>query len=126
MLPHLRSPDEIVPDEPVKLPFGELAREKKVVTIYATLHDKIFPVACGVLTKISNTPEDGNWDTSVPDESSESRRPRRRPPTRPRHEPPPEIKPPTESPAPTWWERIRERWRRWRDRWRSDPYFDDL
>lgn len=126
MLSDLHLPDEIINDELVKLPFGELGLEKKVVTIYATLNDVIFPVACGVLTKVSNIPEDDSWDSPLPGENTGSRRPRRRPPARPPPEPPTEVKPPPETPPPSWWERVRDRWRRWRDRWRSYPHSHDL
>ena len=122
MLADLHLPDEVSNDSMVKLPDNELPLERRVVVIYslkanrppsATGED--MPVACGILTRISDrpVPDDSTWNESEPPE-----RPRREP-RRPRPQPgphtEPRIPPPERGPeeGETWWSRWRDRWRDW-------------
>ncbi len=115
MLHDLHLPDEIVNDHLVKLSTRELPLERRAVSIYvrtsvrpeSTMEE--MPLACGILTRVSEYP--------IPDEGddSESERPRRtRPsPLGPESRPSPDPLPGPE-PRDTWWERMRDRWWRWR------------
>lgn len=130
MLSDLHLPDDVINDPVVKLPDKDLPLEKRVVAVYSsgaglplTVAGEV-PIACGVLTRISDRPEPS--DDDLDDGWEENPRPRRPP----RHEPNPSPRPdPVPLPLPepevgednhsegSWWDRLRQRWRRWRNRW---------
>jgi hypothetical protein len=120
MLADLHLPDEIVNDPVVKLATRDLPLERRAVSVYvrysvrpgSTIED--VPVACGLLTRISDYPiPDESWER---DGQEGRRRPRRVPRApRPRPRPHPESDPgPEPVPYDSWWDRIRDRWWRWR------------
>lgn len=117
LLSDLKEPDDIVNDEFVKLEEEDLRLGQKVITVYTTINGVIYPLACGVLSKIYDGTDDF-WDQIPPEDSSSAgvRVPRRRPGPGPSSGPP-EVKPPREPPPRSWWDRLRQRWRSWRDRW---------
>lgn len=129
MLSDLHLPDEIVNDSIIKLYEKDLVLERRVITVYVagtrlpgSVTGGELPVACGVLTRISEVPPPDDSDTWE-EEEAPRRRPRpdgnyrRRP--RPRPVPEPEIGPPPTSGS--WWDRVRQRWRRWRGRGTPAP-----
>ena len=84
------------------------------------LKDGSMPLACGVLTKISDLPDIEKPPSPSPDRD----RYRPKPPSRPKPPPPPPtVEPDPGSSQDSWWENMRNRWRRWRDSvrewWRS-------
>lgn len=103
-----------------------LQLENKVVMIFTPRSDlpgsvagERLPLACGILTKISNDPAEDSWQAPPTDSTPV-------PPRPPRPVPPGdsvETKPPPPAPS-NWWERWRERFERWRERvrdwWRSE------
>jgi len=125
MLSDLQQPDDLINDDLAKLNGDELHLEKRVVMIYSrgrnlppTVSSPLIPLACGILTKISDAPEeeDDSWDSPRPPRPRSDNY-RRRPPRPPPPSPdPPE---PDDSPSGGWWDNWRERWNRWRDRMRD-------
>lgn len=75
------------------------------------IKDGMLPLACGVLTKISDLP-DIEKPPSPPEETD---RYRPKPPSRPKPPLPPRVGPEPELPQESWWDSMRSRWRRWRD-----------
>ncbi len=93
-----------------------LKLEKSAVLI---IKEGTHPLACGVLTKISDLPE----IEKPPAPQSERDRYRPRPPRPKPPPPPPTVEPPPETREESWWDQWRNTWRRWReslrDWWRS-------
>lgn len=119
MLADLHLPDDVSNDSMVKLPDNELQLERRVVVVYSlraprpsTATGVEIPVACGILTRVSDrpVPDDSTWNEYEPPERP--RRPRRRPDPIPSPGPqtPPEREP---EEGGSWWSRWRERWRDW-------------
>lgn len=127
MLSDLHLPDDIVNDAVVKLTLKDLFFERRAVTVYAVSTGRELPVACGLLTRISNRQEpdnDNRWEDPERPRRTPRSPGRRRPVPEPRPEPQPEID--VEEPRNgSWWDRVRQRWRRWRDRWRNDDQSHD-
>lgn len=131
MLSDLHLSDDIINDSMVKLREKDLRLERKVVMVYKLNNREAptvkgdIPIACGVLTRVSNRTERDEWGGRRPDPPSESPGPRR-PRRSPRSDPDPDWQPrPDPAPAPApgpenedsgWWSRWRSRWERWRDR----------
>ena len=127
MLSDLHQRDEIINDALVKLSEEDLHFERRVVIVYMTnsnlpssVSGSEIPVACGVLTRISNRTEseEDEWDNNdPPSERPRPRRPRRDPGPAPEPEPSPgpDINPETDT-GGGWWARWRSRWERWRNR----------
>jgi hypothetical protein len=112
MLSDLHLDDEVTNDSLVKLREKELPLERRVVAIY--IHE--MPLACGILTRITDTetPEDDDsWEEPRPPRP----RPRPEPIPRPNPRPPEEEENRTSS---SWWDRMRQRWERWRNRWNGN------
>jgi hypothetical protein len=125
MLSDLHLPDDVVNDHLIKLSEWDLPLERRVVAVYSKVSGSDFPLACGILTKISDRepPPEDSWEEE-PQPRTPRDRPRPRP--RPRPQPDPQVEP---EPNPghsggSWWDRIRQRWRRWRDR-NDDTVNDD-
>jgi hypothetical protein len=133
MLSDLHLSDDVSNDGVVKLDVKELPLERRVVAIYGKSSDfpssvggQEVPIACGVLTRISDThaPDESgdSWDDPPRTPRDDGRVHRRRPPPR---EPHPDPGPPQEGDgndhvnSGSWWDRLRDRLRRWRDRWTS-------
>lgn len=124
MLSDLQRPDDMINDFFAKLNGDELRLEKRVVMIYsrgrnlpATVSSPLVPLACGILTKISDVPEeDDSWESPpVPRPRGDNYR--RRPPRPPA--PPPDTTEPDDPPSGGWWDNWRDRWNRWRERMRD-------
>lgn len=121
MLSDLHLPDEIANDQIAKLKENDLPLEGRVVAVYGkgrnippTVSGDDLPIACGVLTLMSETHPPQNEDSYEPP----PRRPRQSPRPRPQPRPEPEIDiDPGPPPRTNWWDRLRERWRRW---WNGD------
>lgn len=115
MLSDLHLPDDVVNDGMVKLEGKELPLERKTVLIYgqgknlpSTFMGQEVPVACGILSRISQYPIPDDEIEEAPQDSSRTRR-RPRPRAEPR-EPEPRPDPPPAPRSRTWWERIRDWW----------------
>lgn len=110
MLSDLHLPDEIVNDSITKLNTRDLPLEQRAVSIYSKSPVGEIPVACGILTRVSENPppDSDQWEERVP---SPSPRPGPRPTPRPAPipDPPPE---PDENNG-SWWDNIRRRWDEW-------------
>lgn len=126
MLADLHLPDEVSNDAMVKLPEMELPLERRVVVVYSlrtrrpsTATGEEIPIACGILTRVSDrpVPDGDSWNEYEPPERP--RRERERPRRRPRRDPPTDQdtspSPPPTGPEEndTWWSRWSERWRDW-------------
>lgn len=89
-------------------------------SVFMILSGGTMPLACGVLTKISDLP-DIERPPSPPEENRYRPKPPR--PPKPPAPPPPTVESEPEPRAESWWDAIRNRWRRWRDSlrdwWRS-------
>lgn len=126
MLSDLHRTDDITNDAMVKLTDRDLPLERKTVLIYivgrsfpSTVTGSEVPVACGILTRISEYPQppDDEYQT---DTDGTERRPTPRPRPRPRPRPQPDNNEDTSTtPAPeepqrprTWWERVIDWWLR--------------
>ena len=116
MLADLHLPDEIVNDDMVKMTDRELSLERKTVMIYAvrsklpsTVTGTEVPVACGILTRISDTPLPP--DDEYQEETESRPRPRPRPVPRPvPQEPLPDPEPEPQPENRTWWDRVIDWW----------------
>lgn len=118
MLSDLHSPDPIPNDFLIKLNERDLILDKKAVSIFGNSPIGEIPIACGILSRVSNTPQDDHWEEGNPPPRNPSpgrRRPRPRPIP---EEPGPDVDTEDEY-SETWWDRIRQRWRRWRERARD-------
>jgi hypothetical protein len=111
MLSDLHLPDELHGDDLVKLNERDLPIENRVVVIYGNSRLGEVPIACGVLTRISERPlqeadalEDGSTRTNDTIHV----------PLTPREEP--EIINEVQSKPSGWWQRLKEKWRKWRER----------
>jgi hypothetical protein len=125
MLSDLHLLDEVSNDSFIKLTERDLPLERRVVMIYGKKHKtpasvigNDIPIACGVLTKISESiePEDHSSDgVEAPrrPRSDDRVHPRPRPSPAPHDE---QIEHPRNPPG-GWWDRMRQRWNRWRNRW---------
>lgn len=124
MLSDLQQPDDMINDFIAKLNGDEFRLEKKVVMIYGrgrnlplTVSSPLVPLACGILSKISDVPEDEDdtWDNPpAPTPGGDNYRRRPRPPA-----PPPDTTDPEDPPSGGWWDNWRDRWNRWRERMRD-------
>ena len=110
MLSDLHLPDEIINDSIVKLDTRDLTLEKRAVSIYGISSVGDIPIACGILTRVSDVPppDYDDWHERDPDS--------RNPPSipRPSPRPGPAPQPDTDNEdSQTWWDRIRRRWDQW-------------
>jgi hypothetical protein len=119
MLADLHQFDPIPNDSVVKLDEQHLPLDMRVVSVYGNSAQGEVPIACGILARISNTPEEEDWEERVPPRQSPAP-PRRPPAPEPEYNPPdPEVD--EEEHSGGWWDRMRQRWRRWRNRGNGQP-----
>lgn len=125
MLSDLNLPDEIINDPIVKLHDRDLPLERRVVMVYtkhrnwpSTVDGTEVPLACGILTRISDYPIP-NDDTYQEGPREPRPRPRPRPRPQPRPEPRPDPQPEVDHQNDSWWDWVRQRWNRWRGRGRT-------
>ncbi len=106
MLSDLHLPDEIVNDTFIKLNERDLRLEKRAVSIYGKSAIGEIPIACGILTRVSDAPPPDYDDW-------EERNPRpRNPLPQPRPRPVP-IPQPDDNNDQSWWDSILRRWHQW-------------
>lgn len=112
MLSDLHLPDEIVNDSIIKLNTRDLPLEKRAVSIYGNSPVGEIPIACGVLTRVSDVPppDYDDWRERNPEPRNPEPRPRPDPRPRPRPDPEPQ---PDDYNSGSWWEEIRRRWDEW-------------
>ncbi len=110
MLSDLHLPDEIVNDSIIKLNERDLPLEQRAVSIFSKSPVGEIPIACGILTRVSEVPppDYDQWEERNP-EPNPSPRPRPGPIPRPNPEPQPDP----DNDNGSWWENIRRRWNEW-------------
>jgi hypothetical protein len=109
MLSDLHQPDDVINDNIIKLLETDLPLEARAVSIYGKSPKGDIPIACGILTRVNETPSQNEEDWR---ESEAMPRPR----PIPRPEPPPVPTPEPEPDSQSWWDSIRRRWNEWWNR----------
>jgi hypothetical protein len=108
MLSDLHLPDEVLNDSIAKLKERDLPLENRAVSIFGKSAVGDIPIACGILTRVSDVPlpDNDEWTERYPGPGvpNPSPRPRPRPDPLPR---------PDDHDSQSWWDRIRGRWDHW-------------
>ncbi len=109
MLSDLHLPDDVVNDSIIKLNERDLPLEQRSVSIYGQSAVGDIPIACGILTLVTDVPPPDTDRLEERDEVPRSPGPRPRPTPRPRPDPQPQP----DDNSGSWWDNIRRRWEEW-------------